>query len=345
MSKVIASMLGQPEHIVKRTISKLEEKNGYPSHDVRLIAENHQKIRAKLAELGLDPGDTTAEELYHALLIKFEADYVKFDENHKLPVNTANARMELAVQLVRKHVQLANHWSLKSSSAKNLLRQNPPKRLMKHLNYRSLDSMLKREDVLEIFLAAAYFEPGGWQKDHRKLISQLDSTAYEMRPVRLSLIDSSRWGYFEADNYFEYDVENNSLALLPSEQLNKAPLLSMVVLILDGLSNIDDITLSAEAIKISSAVAWWHDMDGLIAYLAGEQVSFNIKDCALSHLNSETFESRRLDSSRRSFWLALINRYENQLPVEEDLHKALNGGLQALTAPANQPAFEYVEDI
>src|SRR5437868_15448289 len=82
MSQRIARILDESEHQVTKLISKLEDKNGYPSHDVRLLAENIQKIRNKMTELGLDPEDTTGEELYHALLVKFQQDSNLFDVEH-----------------------------------------------------------------------------------------------------------------------------------------------------------------------------------------------------------------------------------------------------------------------
>lgn len=80
MSKVIAQLLDEPERLVSRAIAQIEAKNGYPNHDVRLIAENIQRIRTKIAELGMDPDDTTGPELYHALIAKFQADSLAMEE-------------------------------------------------------------------------------------------------------------------------------------------------------------------------------------------------------------------------------------------------------------------------
>jgi hypothetical protein len=43
MNKRISRLLGEPEAKVTKLISELEAKNGHPSHDVRMIAENVQK--------------------------------------------------------------------------------------------------------------------------------------------------------------------------------------------------------------------------------------------------------------------------------------------------------------
>jgi ribosome assembly protein YihI (activator of Der GTPase) len=77
--KRIARILGEDEDRVATLVNALEEKNGFPSHDVRYLAENVQKIHSKITDLGLDPDDTTGEELFHALLVKFEKDSNVFD--------------------------------------------------------------------------------------------------------------------------------------------------------------------------------------------------------------------------------------------------------------------------
>jgi hypothetical protein len=61
MSRKISMLLDQPEPMVNKLLSELEDKNGYPSHDARHIAENSQKVRLKIVALGLDPEDTTGE--------------------------------------------------------------------------------------------------------------------------------------------------------------------------------------------------------------------------------------------------------------------------------------------
>lgn len=344
MSKAISQMLGQDQHSLTKLISQLEEKNGNPSHDVRLLAENIQKVRVKITELGLDADDTTAQELYHALRVKFERDSSKFDEQYLSDPADTDTRLGLAARLVSKSIDMPQRWILKPATAKNLLRQNPPKHLMKKLSYRSIESMLKRESVMEIYLALSFIETHTWQKTHNKLLSQLDSTAFEMRPLQLPSLSSKKWGYFKSDSLLTYDAEAGALAILPSDETSKAPLLSIVVLLLDGLSYFMDINASQETAKINSAVAWWWDTDCAIANLSGGQVSLNVKDCAVGHLYSLGFGGHTLDSSRRSFWQELLSRYQNQLPIEEDVKSIISSSLANFKAPINQPAFEYVED-
>src|SRR4051794_14259749 len=94
----IAKLLDESEAELSKLLADLENKNGLPSHDARHIATVHQSVRSKLADLNLDPDDSTAAELYHALLVKFEADSQKFDEAY----GTAGADFDHKVSTVAK---------------------------------------------------------------------------------------------------------------------------------------------------------------------------------------------------------------------------------------------------
>ncbi|MGH7156661.1 MAG: hypothetical protein ACREGG_00890, partial [Candidatus Saccharimonadales bacterium] len=193
MSKRIAELMDQPEYLVKKIITKLEDKNGYPSHDARLLADNIQKVRIKLADLGLDPDDTTGEELYHALLTRFEKDAKQFDSYFDAEELDFDQRSSKAVEILTQKIELPKQWALKKAVAKNVLRAQPPKHVMKHLRYRSIESMLKREDLGEIYLAAQHLESSSWSKSHARQVSKLSQTDFELRSVKLQPLGYSQW--------------------------------------------------------------------------------------------------------------------------------------------------------
>jgi hypothetical protein len=83
--------------------------------------------------------------------------------------------------------------ALKHTVAKDLLRKNPPKKLMKHLNYRSLESMLKREDIEALYAGAPTIESGAWLKKLAKSTSKLKASDFEMRQASFIVMPSKRW--------------------------------------------------------------------------------------------------------------------------------------------------------
>jgi hypothetical protein len=74
MSKALATMLNEDSKTVNDVIEKLESLAGYSSEDVRLLARVNQEAASKISSLGLDPADTTGEEIFHALQVKLQSD-------------------------------------------------------------------------------------------------------------------------------------------------------------------------------------------------------------------------------------------------------------------------------
>jgi hypothetical protein len=346
MSKPISQILNHPERAVAKAIAKLEDKNGYPSHDVRLTAENIQKVRSKLAELNLDPDDTTGEELYQALMVRFQEDSRRFDEHFGMHAHGFDEKSSKAFELVSKNADLPERWVMKASWAKSLLRQHPPKRVMKQLHYRSIDSMLKRENLAEIYLGIEFIESPTWNKAHFKLASSLESTAFERRPVILASLASDKWGLTDGEPKGAYSNDYGVLGVLPTNKLSQISLLSLVVMLIDELSSFGQIKLSEIAAKLSPAAAWWSETDCLMANLAGEPVSLNLKDVADCHVSSASYKDRISQAGQKSFWRELLSRYENQIGIDEDNLPRFEDTIKNIGGVlTNQPAFEYVEDI
>src|SRR5580704_14077175 len=74
MTRVLSELLGATEPTFHRVISRLEAVSGHSNTDIRLSTEIERATKHKLKELGLDPKDTTGEELYAALQQRVKAD-------------------------------------------------------------------------------------------------------------------------------------------------------------------------------------------------------------------------------------------------------------------------------
>lgn len=195
MSKVLAHLLNQPEPMVQKAINTLEDLSGYRSEDVRLIAEVRQKTRHKHSQLALDPGDTTAAELYHALLARFERDSRFFSGALGLDkFASADNFSEHLAGLVERVMPIGEILALKRPVAKQLLRKKPPRRLMKKLNCRSIDSMLKRYNISEIYGVLSAIESDHWLKNFMHLLCDLTASDFEKRPLKLITPSYERYG-------------------------------------------------------------------------------------------------------------------------------------------------------
>lgn len=339
MSRRLAKLLGESEQTIANLISKLEGQNGHPSHDARHIAETHQAVRRKLADLNLDPDDTTAEELYHALRTRFESDAEKLDDFYDAASKTFDERSALAAQLVNKTMRTPELWTLKKSASKDLSRRNTPKHVMKAAGYRSVESMLKREDARTIDLAAQILESDSWHKAQTRLISKLDQAAFELRSVSAVSLKSDWLESAPSQSLLISSDIQGAVAVPPGNLTGDLPLLSIILLLADKIhsygANLHDIC------KIYQTLGWWADVDGLIASLDGHAVSMNLKDVSASWLYGHEFKDRQLDSGRQNYWQNLVARYVNKEQVESVFDQSVMQRVRQLRVKAPEPVFEY----
>lgn len=212
MCKNLAELLGADEPLFSIMLEQLERASGRPSVDVRLLAEIVGKVHLKTKALGLDPHDTTGPELYRAL-----QDLTRRHDTFlatKLGVTDAHdvTQVLASIKPFIDHLPVLPRktWALKHSAAKRLIKQTPPKQVMKQLRYRSIDSMLKREHVGEIFGAIRFIESPAWQRNFVKKYSSLTPLDFETRDVEIIFHDSDRWSGFATD--FVRESRNNIIS-------------------------------------------------------------------------------------------------------------------------------------
>ena len=195
MSRILAELLGVEEQLFAMELRQLEQAGGLPSHDVRLTAEIIGKVHIKARELGLDPQDTTGQELYASLnsLVQLHDSFMA----KKLGAKDSEDIQDLLPR-IRKAALKADMpksaWVLKASIAKRLLKSYPPKKVMKYLGYKSLDSMLKREPVGELFAGIQLLETKDWQEHFVARYDGLMQKDFEVRPIDILLLDDKKWG-------------------------------------------------------------------------------------------------------------------------------------------------------
>ncbi len=194
MCKLVAELVGADEQVVREMFVRLERQSGEPGVDLRLTSEIYGKLHMKMRTLGLDPNDTTPHELYHSLL-SLAALHDKFLAR-RIGIDDPENATEIAKAIVRliERMRFSKHsWALKPTAARRLLRQTPPKYLMKLLNYRSLDSMLKRESPMELLAVARHCESQNWQKRFVHTYRKLQPNDFEVRDIEVIYLADNRW--------------------------------------------------------------------------------------------------------------------------------------------------------
>jgi hypothetical protein len=205
MSKYLANLLSKETTGFKKFIDDIENATGYNKHDLKLTSSIKLSTDHKLRSLGLNPKDTTAEELYFALnnLVKLHDKFIvkKIESKYGVPTS---AVMDQIAATFNKPANRQSIFCLKSSVSKKLLTKNQPKMTTNLLGYRSLDSMLKNEDPKTLLTLAFYVESDEWQTKYLDLLKNLSANDFEIKDVKLIVLNKTKFKKISAkliENY------------------------------------------------------------------------------------------------------------------------------------------------
>jgi hypothetical protein len=197
MTRFLSEALEAHEPDFRVGLQQLESVNGNPSTDIRFSSEIMQTTQAKLKELGLDPHDTTAAELYHALQLRVAADdkrLTKYLRTEAAEHISAEADVMSGMIHVLKGLPDSKRcFAIKQSSLRSLLKAQPPKKALKQLGYRSLNSFLKHESATLALAAGWICEGESWHKRMLSSYKHLTSSDFESRNLALVEPQTKKW--------------------------------------------------------------------------------------------------------------------------------------------------------
>lgn len=233
MCKLIAELIGTDKRILAEMLRRLEHASGAPGVDLRLTSEIYGRLHMKMRALGLDPNDTTPHELYQALL-NLTALHDRFLADKIGVSDRANPEIVFpAIVTAVSQLSISKKaWAIKELAAKRLLKAMPPKTLMKLLNYRSVDSMLKRERIPFLLAIARHIEPEAWQKKFTLSYKNLHASDFEEREIEVVYLNQKRW----------HDV-GESIGHHKSTTILHIPEMAVVVLLPIAITAVQGLTL------------------------------------------------------------------------------------------------------
>ncbi len=196
MAKFLSDLLDAEEPIFTQAIHQLEEVSGRTGADVKLIGDITRMAHENLRALGMTPAASTGEEVYRALLNRVEVDIKRLVRI----IGADESRSEEVQYLVPFMIEAANKVSfnrkvfvLKREKAKEILRQMPPKQLMKKLGYDDIEKMFENEDFDEIYTALRFSEGPEWLNQYNELFKQITPEDYEERDLRIIQMNHDKY--------------------------------------------------------------------------------------------------------------------------------------------------------
>lgn len=287
MSRLLAELLGAREPGFSLMVKQLEQICGKPGADVRLSADIVNKSKHKICHLQLDNSDTNGPELYHSLQHLIE----RHDRTlaSALCGNNADAEDKLLAGIRDSVNGLSlpkTCWALKPAAAKRLLKNHPPKNVMKQLGYRSMDSMLKREKCSELLSATYFLESPQWHSRFLSRYKHLRPSDFERRDIELLLISPEKWGqparsYAEATRQSILCIrEMGVVAILPLPAARLRGLAIIILpLIIQAIHRIRMFSVKAKLSQVRPDFGMLvtksaRDDSGTIAEIAGHPVSW-----------------------------------------------------------------------
>lgn len=270
MSKFLASLLGVDQRDFAVTIERLEHVNLRPGIDVSLTAEIITRSRELVRSLGLDPADTTAREMYYGMLAFAEACDAGLREklglsDKVLEPEAASILATNASKLLKKDIIVG----LQPAAIRKLLSTVPPKKSLRLLKFRSISSVLKREDPRLLYALAKHLEDRSWHAQISARLKRLGPRDVSERPPEILAFPTS-WCSKLDKHSFEQAVqivpEIGIVLLMPNLPTKRkgAVLLSLALALQAGQN------LAVEALPLR-ANTFLAGLDSTISQLASGQ--------------------------------------------------------------------------
>lgn len=157
----IAKILRADQDTFKDATMRLEAVTGRKGIIERIAEENEILIRDRLDKLGLGR-KVGAKDIYDALISKIEADDHKLFELMGRPAASDRECCDRELTKARAVVNPPLGFFMKLDKAAEFVRREPPRNVMKALGYASVNDLIEKEDIYNIYAALRFVEGSEW---------------------------------------------------------------------------------------------------------------------------------------------------------------------------------------
>ena len=205
----LAKLLGTNQEKLTNLVDEMSEFTGRKDVADKFMAEISQDRQDALNQLGLEE-NVTRSEVLGALTGRVE---LLEEEAKKLLGEPKLHDHEFIRGLFSRSVGIAKPKKglfLKEEKARELFRQNPPKNILAQLKYSSVEELLEKEDLYEVFSALRFLEERKWQNEvFFAPLNNLKPEDFEEREPVLRILDPKKWGS-EARNFTKKKFHNTT---------------------------------------------------------------------------------------------------------------------------------------
>jgi hypothetical protein len=277
---MLAELLGVNEPWFHMHLRQLERTAGRPCADIRLAVRIATEAKDKIQQLGLDPYDTTGDELFAALearLIRDEAlvrRALKITSSDKAPTIMAAVTSHAAQKGTNTKVFVA-----KQTAVRAILKKMKPKATMKGLGYRSMDSMFKHEPVALLLAASYILESPEWHTQRIAHYAKLKPSDFEIRSIIYVTPKGKRWPQLSQQFVAQHKhtivtfPELGAIVVLPIEQDMPGLAVTSMVLCMNALNDVRSVSayIKLQQVKanfgtvVTAALTHQLVVDGIVA--------------------------------------------------------------------------------
>jgi hypothetical protein len=164
----------------------------------KIAQENEAMIENRLNIVGLNK-NSGAKEIYDALIHKVKIDDEKLYKALNSPKATVSKDWQRVLESAQNVAQNPSGFFLKKEKALELLKAQPPFKILQILNYKNIEEMLSKEDILEIFCALRFVEESEWLNNaFFKQYEKLSPSDFEQRKIEIRAMPE-RWANIAYD--------------------------------------------------------------------------------------------------------------------------------------------------
>jgi len=204
----IAKVLRTDKDNVRLLEEKLSALTGKKDVMSKIVEENEATIRNRLDFLGLGR-KITAKQIYDALISKIEADNDELFKVLDSPSASISSDWQRVLEIAQNISDKTKGFFLKQEKAVELLRNQPPEKILQVLNYKNVDELLEKENIFEIFSALRFVEGNEWLNENFfKQYESLKPDDFEKREIEVLALPE-RWVQI-AQNFIKHKYHNIS---------------------------------------------------------------------------------------------------------------------------------------